>query len=448
MILPAALKTLSHVHTRELLKKSWSVCWPMTMIMFFVFLIGLADIYVAGRIDKEIQAAYGVAAQLYFIFNVVGFAVTTGSVAVISRLYTSGNKKDFIASVDSSITVSVAAGLVLGIVGMVLASPLIGVMEIPQALKDKAADLVQIYSLGLAPAYFLLNTNGILRAAASIKKSMLTMVVVCILNVVLNFILAFKTPLGFKGIAVATVISTLVGCLMNFYFLKPLISGFFKFSSASVKQIVSIGWPMGLLQVFWQMAAMALYIILARLPKDNVEIIAAFTNGLKIEAAIFLPVFAFNMANAVVVGNLLGEKSKEDAFLIARLTALAGVVVTLVMVAFVMSNAAGICALLSSNEIVVRESVRYIRIALLSEPVMAWAVILAGALGGAGDTRGVMWIVGLSVWLVRVPCAYFFALVLGWGASGVWWAMNLSLAAQAVFISRRYLKRRWLEYPV
>jgi len=38
-----------------------------------------------------------------------------------------------------------------------------------------------------------------------------------------------------------------------------------------------------------------------------VEILAAFTAGLRIESAIFLPAFAFNMANAVIVGNLLGS---------------------------------------------------------------------------------------------------------------------------------------------
>jgi Na+-driven multidrug efflux pump len=38
--------------------RSWQVAWPMTLIMFFEFLIGLTDVYVAGRISKEVQAAY------------------------------------------------------------------------------------------------------------------------------------------------------------------------------------------------------------------------------------------------------------------------------------------------------------------------------------------------------------------------------------------------------
>ena len=40
---------------------------------------------------------------------------------------------------------------------------------------------------------------------------------------------------------------------------------------------------------------------------------AAYATGLRIESAIFMPAFAFNMANAVIVGNLMGEKKFDEA---------------------------------------------------------------------------------------------------------------------------------------
>jgi hypothetical protein len=45
----------------------------MTLIMFFEFLIGLTDVYIAGKVGKEIQAAYGFVIQLYFIKTSLGF---------------------------------------------------------------------------------------------------------------------------------------------------------------------------------------------------------------------------------------------------------------------------------------------------------------------------------------------------------------------------------------
>jgi Na+-driven multidrug efflux pump len=74
------IKTILHRHDiREFAAEGWSVAWPMTLIMFFEFLIGLTDIYVAGRVGKEVQAAYGFVIQLYFVFIIVGNALSMGA---------------------------------------------------------------------------------------------------------------------------------------------------------------------------------------------------------------------------------------------------------------------------------------------------------------------------------------------------------------------------------
>ena len=74
----------------------------MALIMFFEFLIGLTDIYIAGRFGKEVQAAYGFAVQLYFIFIILANALTVGTVSVVSRLFTSENREELTRAVFSS----------------------------------------------------------------------------------------------------------------------------------------------------------------------------------------------------------------------------------------------------------------------------------------------------------------------------------------------------------
>jgi len=95
--------------------------------------------------------------------------------------------------------------------------------------------------------------------------------------------------------------------------------------------------------------------------------------------------------------------------------------------------------------VVVRESIRYIYISMISEPFMAWGIILGGGLGGAGDTRNVMIRIAASVWLVRIPLCYVSVAVLGFSAAAVWWAMNISQFVQALLLTRRYIGRKWLQ---
>jgi putative MATE family efflux protein len=247
-----------------------------------------------------------------------------------------------------------------------------------------------------------------------------------------------------KGIAWATVTSALVGCIWNSMYMRSLMDGGIRVSIATIRKILDIGWPSGLLQVFWQLGAMALFLILNALPQNKIEILAAYTNGLRIESAIFLPAFAFNMANAVIVGNLLGKGDKQEAFTAGIVTAVMGVAIVAVMTIVIILNAPLIASFLSKDQIVIRESVKYLYISFLSEPFMAWAVILGGGLNGAGDTKSVMWVIAVSIWLVRIPLCYVLGIYFGMGAIMVWWSMNISLIIQSALITRKYFSRSWL----
>jgi MATE family multidrug resistance protein len=154
------------------------------------------------------------------------------------------------------------------------------------------------------------------------------------------------------------------------------------------------------------------------------------------------------MANAVIAGNLLGENKKEDAFRAGIVTAIMGVVVVSFLTLIVILGAKWIAPALSKNPIVVSECVRYLYISMLSEPFMAFWMILGGALSGAGDTKGIMFIVVSCTWFIRVPLCYLWIVIFGFDASAVWWTMNLSQFVTAIFITRRYWQKKWLQASI
>lgn len=426
------------------LEKSWTVGWPMVLIMLFNFLINLTDVYIAGRVGKEVQAAYGVVSQLYFIFIVVATALNVGSVSVISKLFTAGDRDIYERSVASSIVAAAVAGAVLSVIGVAAAGYLVRAMNIPASVKAYAVPLITIYATGLFFHYLLINFNGILRSSKRIKASMWTMLMVCTLNVVLNFALVFGTPLGFRGIAVATVISVIIGALVNSFYVRDLTGKLLSCSFSIVKRVFSVGWPIGVLQFIWMLGSAVLYLVLSMLPQHQVEILAAFTNGMRVESAIFLPAFAFNFANAVVLGNLMGARRYEDAFRNGLITAAIGICVVSALTAIIVLNAQWIMPFLSNDAVVVAESKMYLYIVMISEPFMAASIVLAGGLEGAGDTRSVLLRVGASIWLVRIPLAFVCVVLLGWGARSVWWVMVVSMIIQAALVAQRYMSKKWL----
>jgi Na+-driven multidrug efflux pump len=92
---------------------------------------------------------------------------------------------------------------------------------------------------------------------------------------------------------------------------------------------------------------------------------------------------------------------------------------------------------------VLAQTTLYLRIMMFSEPFMALSLILGGGLQGAGDTMGNMWVILISMWLIRLPLAALLALVLGYGALGVWVAMITSMTMQGMLMARRFHQGKW-----
>jgi len=424
--------------------RSWDLSWPLILIVLFDFFVNLTDVYIAGRLGKEIQASVGFITQILFLFVVVANALTVGTVAVITRLHGAGKREELAGAISSISITAIIAGTFLGALTALFGPALPRLFDMPSGMISYASNLILIYSAALPFHYYLINTNGILRSTGRVRRSMISMSVVCVSNIGLNFLLVFHTSAGYLGIALSTVASYIIGALINSHHLGMRFTRASKRSIVFVKTIASLGWPAGVQQIFWQLGSTVLFLILGSLRTNTIEVIAAFTNGLRIEAAIFLPAFAFNMANAVVVGKLIGQKRPVDAFRSGIVTAAVGVSIIIVLTAIIILNARTLANALSTNPLVVEESVRYLYISMLSEPFMAWAVIVGGALNGAGDTKGVMRIVLGSQWAVRLPMAYVLGILMDIGPSAIWWSMNASIFVHFILISIRYFRKGWL----
>ena len=74
---------------------------------------------------------------------------------------------------------------------------------------------------------------------------------------------------------------------------------------------------------------------------------------------------------------------------------------------------------------------------------LAVMVVYVHALRGAGDTRAVMFINVVGVLLVRLPVAYVFGIVCGWGLIGAWSGMCVDIVARMIAATLYFRRGRW-----
>jgi MATE family multidrug resistance protein len=435
----------------------WIMSWPMLVIMLLNFFVGFTDIYVAGFIGPDVQAAVGFVSQFYFLTIIVANAISMGTLALVARAAGSGNKARALELSRQSMLFSVLIAALLTIPGTIFYRQFIALAGFPPAIRVIAENFLRIFALSIGPNYLLIISNAIFRASGEVKKPLLTMSIVSVINILGDFFLVlgiFPFPrLGYSGIAVSTAASVTIGMFINLLFFtlgwwKDFYSRPWTISINTVRKIFNVGWPAALLQIAWNAGTIVLYSILSKLGTESVAALAAITNGLRIEAVIYLPAFALNMAAAVLVGQNLGAGNAERAEKTGWRITQAGVVLVSLMALLIFIWAANISALVTKSPPVLQETARYLRINMLSEPFMAVSSILGGGLQGAGDTRGTMWVIVTAMWLIRLPLAYVLAFVLGYGATGVWVAMITSMTFQGLLMALRFQRGQWKKLRV
>ncbi len=337
----------------------WRLSWPMLLIMVFNFLVGFTDIYVAGLISPQVQAAVGFVGQLYFLIIIIANAISVGTLALLSRAVGSGNTGRAQEIAKQSLIFSAAVAVILSLVGVIFNREIIAIAGFPTEIRVIAERFLRIFSLALGPNYLLIISNAVFRACGEVRKPLWTMLLVSLINIIGDFALVFGVlsfpGLGYVGIAVATSFSVTAGMVVNLllfsggrwesFYTRP-----WTLSGGTINKVVRLGWPAALLQIAWNAGSIVLYNILGRLGEASITALASITNGLRIEAIIYLPAFALNMAASVLVGQNLGAGNPERAEKVGWRIALVGAALMSLMSLVIFIWAERFSSLVTNNE--------------------------------------------------------------------------------------------------
>ncbi len=438
--------------------KIWELAWPQLLMMFFHFWIGFFDVYVAGRIGEDVQAALGMITQTLLFFLIVAMALSNGAVSTISQSLGAGRTLRAKRYIGLCLMLVLAAGLILLVAGIFLRGQLLALLQVPVRIEDITTKYLLIYLL-VTPVYYLfIVSNAVFRAQKQVHIPLLSMVLVTGLNTWADFGLCFGgyglPRIGYMGLAWATLISVCGGCLFNTFVLG--MRGWLRLAhfppirwiKRALPYLWRVAWPAGLMQVLWHTGYLVLFAITASLPREEVVALAAFAAGIRMESLLFLPAVAFNMTASILVGHYLGSKDFSGARSIGLRTWAFGCLLISLLGALLWLFVPELAQLLSDRAPVQAEIESYLRFNILAIPFTGTTMILGGVFIGAGATRFNMFAIGGTVWLVRLPLAYILGHLVLVSATGIWAAMLISQMVQATLMFLLFWYKDWYRFSM
>ncbi len=395
----------------------------------------LVDTAIVGHLGVHQLAALALAGTLLAMVVQLADFLSYGTTAQVARLRAAGRTREAGAVVAQAGWLSLWTGMLVLVLVLVFASPMLAILGKGAGVHGEALLYIRIVAFGLPAQLLALAGEGCLRGLEDLRTPLRILLLANGANVALEVLFVYGLHMGLAGSAVGTLIAQLgMGVAFALAILRvPADSR--RPSYELIRPLLRTGGDItirsaALLGAFTLCSALA-----ARMGAAS---LAAHQIAFELFIFLALVLDAIAIAGQILAARLLGSDEPGEAWRAA---------VRMIQWAFLVGLvfAAGLAALsyagprlFTSNAEVLALSHSVWLLLALMQPLAGIVFALDGILIGAGDTRY------LALAMIAALAVFTGAALAAQTLTGLWWALNLLIAARLVTLAPRFAKRRWI----
>ena len=418
--------------------------------------IGLADTLMVSSVGEAAVSGVSLVDSFNTLMIQVMSALATGGAVVTSQYIGRQEPKDAKRAAAQILFILASfSSLVMAVVVVGRHAILRGIFGSIDADVMRYAETYFLLSALSSPFIGLYNAGAALfRAQGNSKISMMSSLVMNVVNIGGNAVLIFGFGMGVMGAALASLVSRAVACIAVLYLLQrpacPLRLESVRALAPQgrlIRQILRVGIPAGIENGIFQIGKLSVSSLTSTL---GTAAIAANAVANTTTTFLNIPANAVGMAALTVVGQCLGAGEKDQAVYYSR---------RLILVAYCGAWFMNISAFLFANRFALSLFHLSPEAYAMALEVMVWFNIvslfiwpssftLPNILRAAGDARFTMAVSIVSMWAFRVGFCYLCVLAFHGGLLSIWMGMYLDWVFRSLCFFVRFLRGKWLEQHV
>lgn len=449
--------------TRQQLHLTFALSLPAILANASAVVMQFIDAAMVGQLGADDSASVGLMGTTSWLFEGVLSAFAAGYAVQVAHLLGAKRSSDARQVVRQAIVVCLIFSLLLAGIGLIICKPLPVWLGAEAHIQANATRYFGTFMLFVP--FFMLDivASSMLRSSGNMRVPSVLNILMCVLDVVFNYLLIFPTRqisllgqeitmpgagLGVVGAALGTASAGLVISLLMIYYLVfrsselrlTLDRGSFKPTWKVFKKSVKISTPMGLQHIMMCSASIVITGIVA--PLGSIAL-AANSFGITAESLCYMSGYGIADAATTLIGQSLGANRKRLTRSFAWITVLSGMTIMGLMAIFMYVFATQLMGFMSPVPEVVELGARCLRVEAWSEPLFAAAIICYGVFVGAGYTLVPCGINLVSMWIVRLGLSAI--MVTKMGLYGVWMAMAIELCFRGTVYLLWLSSKRWMK---
>lgn len=446
----------------------WRLSLPAIFAQISFVMVQYIDAAMVGHLGANPAASIGlVSSSLWLIWGLIT-SVTAGFTVQVAQRIGAKQFDEARSVLRQALFIGVLVSILIAILGYVISPYLPNWLGGPRELYADASVYFSIFCLGTPAALLGFLASSMLRSTGNVKLPSLINIGMCFLDAIFNLVLIFPTSdynvlgltitvpganLGVAGAALGTIFAEIVstGLMLWFLLVKSdklsLVGhrGSFMPEIFCMRRTFRIGSPIALERIAMSGAQIVTTMIVA--PLGPIAL-AAHSFAITAESLCYMPGFGVADAASTIVGQSIGAKRPAIARKFAKINVLMVMIIMTAMGILMYLTAPLMIGFMTKDASIISLGASVLRIEAFAEPMFAAAIVSCSIFVSAGYTLFPSLVNLSSMWLIRIPLAYFLASK--FGLDGVWVAMASELCfrgALFLFALSRFdfSKRRAIE---
>lgn len=318
------------VGDRAFYQKLFAIMTPVLIQNVITNFVSLLDNIMVGQVGTEPMSGVAIVNQLLFVFNLCIFGGLAGAGIFTAQFY--GKSDDEGIRNTFRIKLYIAAGSVVLFLALFLSfgEQLIALFLHEgqenlnlEATLDYGREYLAVMLVQTVPFAMMQVYASTMRETGETLLPMKAGIIAVFVNLVFNYILIFgklgAPAMGVVGAAIATVLARFVECFIVMYWTHrhrdrcPYITGAYrslKVPSALVKQVIILGTPLLLNEIFW---SAGMTVLNQCYSLRGLEVVSAVNISATVSNLFFCAFFSMGTTVSIIVGQLLGAGELEKA---------------------------------------------------------------------------------------------------------------------------------------
>lgn len=413
-----------------------------TVMMFFI------DASMVGHLGAEASASIGLIESTTWLVGSLLSAAATGFSVQVAHFI---GANDFVKARQvfcHALICGLAFSVFLSLIGVGIHSHLPYWLGGGADIASASSGYFLIYSLVLPFVYLYHTSEMMLKSAGNMHTPSVMAVLVCICDVIFNYIFIYICKFGVVGAAMGTALAYICISLPNLYLsacknrMLNLRQDHVRFHWVKeyVQRACKISIPIAIQNILMSGAQIVSTMIVA--PLGNIAI-AAHSFAITAESLCYMPGYGIGDAATTLIGQTHGAGRIDLCKNFAYMTVGLGMLVMALMGVIMYVFAPEMIGVLSPVEAIRQLGTTCLRIEAFAEPFFAASIVTYCVCVGAGDTFKPAAINLGTMWLVRLTLAY--GLSKSYGLEGVWIAMATELTFRGVLFLIRLFRGSWMK---